>query len=130
MALPKRLIEAMCRLRVCTQCGKPSERITSTEQLDTGRTTNGSKARDRAESFAGTTYAKRTEVGVTTLGWSDCGHDAWRTGNVLDPFAGSGTTLEAAQAVGRHAIGIDLDARNADLAQQRVGMYLSVEGAA
>jgi hypothetical protein len=63
MALPKRLIEAMCPLRVCTQCGKPSERITSTEQLDTGRTTNGSKARDRAESFAGTTYATRPSAG-------------------------------------------------------------------
>jgi hypothetical protein len=35
-----------------------------------------------------------------------------------------------AQAVGRHAIGIDLDARNADLARSRVGMFLSVEGAA
>jgi site-specific DNA-methyltransferase (adenine-specific) len=92
MALPKRLIEAMCPLRVCTECGKPSERITAVE----------------------------------TLGWTDCGHDAWRTGIVLDPFAGSGTTLEAAQAVGRHAIGIDLDDRNADLARQRVGMFMEV----
>ena len=55
----------------------------------------------------------------------------YRTGVVLDPFAGSGTTLEAAQAVGRHAIGIDLDERNADLARERVGMFLDVpEGAA
>jgi hypothetical protein len=61
-----------------------------------------------------------------TLGWSDCGHDHWRTGVVLDPFAGSGTTLEAAQAVGRHAIGLDLDHRNADLAQSRCGMFLTV----
>lgn len=54
--------------------------------------------------------------------------DHWRTGVVLDPFAGSGTTIEAAQAVGRHAIGIDLDARNADLARERVGMFLEVAG--
>lgn len=38
----------------------------------------------------------------------------------------SGPTLEAAQNVGRHAIGIDLDPRNADLAQQRVGMFMEV----
>jgi hypothetical protein len=40
----------------------------------------------------------------------------------------NGTT---AQIVGRHGIGIDLDARNADLARERVGMFLDVvEGAA
>ena len=61
-----------------------------------------------------------------TVGWSDCGHDSYRTGVVLDPFAGSGTSLEAALGVGRHAIGIDLDPRNADLALERCGMYLSV----
>ena len=54
----------------------------------------------------------------------------YRIGDVLDPFAGSGTTLEAAQNVGRHAIGIDLDARNADLAQERVGMFLEIKEAA
>ena len=67
---------------------------------------------------------------VVATGWTDCGHDNYRTGVVLDPFAGSGTTLEAAQNVGRHAIGIDLDARNADLAQQRVGMFLDIKEAA
>jgi DNA modification methylase len=68
----------------------------------------------------------RADTVVTTLGWTDCGHDTWRTGIVLDPFAGSGTTLEAAQLVGRHAIGIDLDERNAELARDRVGMFLEV----
>lgn len=48
-------------------------------------------------------------------------------GTVLDPFAGSGTTLVVATGHGRHAIGIDLDPANADLAQQRVGMFLDVE---
>jgi site-specific DNA-methyltransferase (adenine-specific) len=47
---------------------------------------------------------------------------------VLDPFAGSGTTLAVATGHGRDAIGIDLDARNADLARERVGMFLTVEG--
>jgi hypothetical protein len=71
--------------------------------------------------FTQTTTAQRDST------WSDCGHDAWRTGIVLDPFAGSGTTLDAAQAVGRHAIGIDLDPRNADLARDRVGLFLEID---
>jgi DNA modification methylase len=47
-------------------------------------------------------------------------------GLVLDPFAGSGTTLQVATGHGRQAIGIDLDARNADLARSRLGMLLDI----
>ena len=50
-----------------------------------------------------------------------------RPGIVLDPFAGSGTTLMVATGHGRDAIGIDLDIRNADLARDRVGMFLEVD---
>lgn len=60
-------------------------------------------------------------------GWSDCGHDDYRPGVVLDPFAGSGTTLAVATGHGLNAIGIDLDARNAELAYARIGMFLTVE---
>ena len=56
----------------------------------------------------------------------DCGHDDYRRGVVLDPFAGSGTTLAVATGLGRDAIGIDIDERNADLARERVGMFLTV----
>lgn len=48
-------------------------------------------------------------------------------GTILDPFAGSGTTLMVATGHGRDAIGIDLDDRNAALALERVGMFLTVE---
>ena len=58
--------------------------------------------------------------------WTDCGHADYRPGAVLDPFAGSGTTLAVAMGHGRDAIGIDLDGRNAELARQRVGMWLEV----
>jgi DNA modification methylase len=48
---------------------------------------------------------------------------------VLDPFAGSGTTLWMALGNGRDSIGVDLDERNAELARERVGpMYLDIEG--
>jgi hypothetical protein len=163
MALPKRLIEAMCPLRVCTVCGRPSERIvgdpiyTQQGKIVEPNPIVGVRGASGGISVRGLGLTTGSSTGTTrsvdTLGWSECGcsecvngcrapfgvrcsvcnsdtkRDNWRTGIVLDPFAGSGTTLEAAQAVGRHAIGIDLDHRNADLAQQRVGMFLTVEGA-
>lgn len=45
-------------------------------------------------------------------------HD-WRPGVVLDPFAGTGTTLHVAEALGRDAIGIDIDERNLELYETR-----------
>jgi DNA modification methylase len=45
---------------------------------------------------------------------------------VLDPFAGTGTTLAVATGHGYEATGIDIDPRNAQLAQQRLGMFLTV----
>lgn len=71
--------------------------------------------------FVQSTTAERTST------WSDCGHGTWRPGHVLDPFAGSGTTLAVATGLGRQATGIDLDQRNAHLAQERVGMFLTVD---
>jgi site-specific DNA-methyltransferase (adenine-specific) len=131
MALPKRLIEAMCPLRVCETCGAPSTRIVgeSTYIDKNGKPVTphvwASGMADGRGAHAGKTDGATTRQ-ATTLGWTDCGHDAWRPGVVLDPFGGSGTTAEAAQAVGRSAILIDLDARNADLARERVGMFLDV----
>jgi len=51
------------------------------------------------------TFAKRK-----SCGWTDCGCGApFMSGVVLDPFMGTGTTLEVANRMGRSAIGVDLD---------------------
>jgi hypothetical protein len=139
LELPTRLIMAMCPLRVCTVCGKPSERITErTPEYAAFRSQVGDfNERGNGNGVSGSRSAVDPEMAAgaqnVTVGWSDCGcsqkwsgHNTWRTGRVLDPFAGSGTTLQAAQNVGRHATGIDLDPRNAHLAQARVGMFLEV----
>jgi len=120
------LIDEMCPRKVCTTCGESRRRITETTQRDTGRTTNGTKNVGRKHQTA-TDYQTRTEAAVTTLGWSDCGHGTWRPGHVLDPFAGSGTTLAVCTGMARDATGIDLDQRNADLALERCGMFLEVD---
>jgi len=129
-------IRAMCPRQVCRTCGQPSRRIVEAIRLCAdGSVVTGDWNSDTYEpgvgyegkvnhrtqpaNFAGTEY--------TTVGWSDCGHNNWRPGLVLDPFAGSGTTLEVATGHGRHAIGIDLDARNVALARDRVGPLLFEE---
>jgi DNA modification methylase len=49
------------------------------------------------------TFAKKR-----TVGWTDCGHGTPARGVVLDPFAGTGTTLKTAVEEGRDAVGVDL----------------------
>lgn len=51
------------------------------------------------------TFAKRK-----SCGWTDCGCGVpFMPGVVLDPFMGTGTTLDVANRMGRSAIGVDLD---------------------
>jgi site-specific DNA-methyltransferase (adenine-specific) len=131
--LPARLINLMCPRQVCLVCGEPRRRVvgearyvrrdgvvlTEPEQWSSG-IASGTGAHTHKP--GGTSKWRETD----TLGWSDCGcwQDTWRNGVVLDPFAGSGTTLAAASGLGRDSIGIDLDGRNLDLARERIGMFL------
>lgn len=133
---PRRLcvpfVECMCPVRVCRVCGEPSRRITEQADEYAERRAAASEAgtdlreRRRSDGWRGGDgrNGDRPDRDVQTLGWTDCGHDNWRPGRVLDPFAGSGTTLAVATGHGRDAIGIDLDERNLDLARERVGMWL------
>ncbi len=126
----------MCPLRVCKICGEPSRRIVSEpEYVPSATNRGGSMLKDSvrvaegANQWVGEEGASASVVrSVETLGWTNCGHNDWRPGVVLDPFAGSGTTLAVATGHGRDAIGVDLDERNAELALERVGpLMLTVE---
>lgn len=131
-ALLDRPIKAMCPQKVCTVCGEPSRRIVERDGGAAARgrpvaaTGGGREAKAGRLTVQEATGRHLATSPTRTVGWSDCGHgNTWRNGIVLDPFAGSGTTLAVATGHGRDAIGIDLDARNVDLAAERVGMFLT-----
>jgi site-specific DNA-methyltransferase (adenine-specific) len=128
-----RPILSMCPERVCIECGEPSWRIVGDAAYEgrKGAATHlhlrGTERHPdpQVKQRLGTTGDATVTRVTTTLGWTDCGHDAWRPGVVLDPFAGTGTTGLVATGHGRSAVLIDLDARNLDLARERIGMFLT-----
>ena len=130
-ALLTKPILAMTPERVCLTCGEPSRRIVEVTYEEGSGGTTGVRRNlaepDGRTNGTGMTGKKVMDRHAETTGWTDCGHDNWRRGIVLDPFAGSGTTLLVATGHGRNAIGIDIDERNADLARERVGMFLDIE---
>lgn len=119
-----------------TECGcgdgcRPTEWKLEVIEVPQGRTPGGEWvdmdewASDDAPSKIRT---KRKKKRVLVNAGECHDHSHWRNGIVLDPFAGSGTTLAVATGHGRDAIGIDIDERNAALALQRVGpLMLTVE---
>ena len=110
-------IKAMCPLERCALCGTPRRRIVKVTRHG-GQDNKGRNGRKVAD----------VERQSETLGWTDCQCTTpdYRPGVVLDPFAGSGTTLAVATGHGRRSIGIDLDDRNVDLARDRIGpMFFS-----
>jgi hypothetical protein len=134
-----RPIKLMAPPRVCTTCGRPSERIVGEASYVQSRngaapaTMHMREGERRAEGVNAwaTTGDQSVRRQADTLGWSDCGcpggEQRWRPGHVLDPFGGSGTTGVVATGHGHDCTLIDIDARNADLAVERLGMFVTVE---
>lgn len=96
-ALGRRPILATAPAHVCSECGRAWRR--SKRRV----TYLGAKAQTRPLVPCG------------------CGAPT-RPGLVLDPFAGSGTTLKVARELGRDGLGIELSPRFAALARERAGL--------
>ena len=112
---PRKLVARMIQAGTsecgcCPECGAPWVRKTE-RAIDTSRPLA------RQKNGQGTNA--RTS---TTLGWSpSCAHQHQPVPcTVLDPFAGSGTTLLVARNHQRHAIGIELNADYCRIAANRL----------
>ena len=120
--LPRRCIAAGCPEWVCATCGKARERlIERTRTLDGDPVVSGGWKTDEAGRIGadGVGHWRKASHSETT-GWSDCGHDDYRPGVVLDPFMGSGTTALVARKLGRRAVGVELSPEYAALCARRL----------
>lgn len=115
--IAERLILSMCPAEVCVECGEPRRRVERTVNA-VGFTVQRRAHRLGREGVADINLAPdRSER--ETLGWTDCGHNNYRPGVTLDPFAGAGTTPIVAHLHNRTGIGFDLDPRNHNLVPAR-----------
>lgn len=95
-ALPKRALLATAPRAICTRCNRPWRR-----------------SKRRVQYLAGKPQQRP---------FVPCGCDApIRPALVVDPFAGSGTTLKVARDLGLDATGIELSGRFAGVARRRAG---------
>ncbi len=113
---------------VCAECGAPWARTVEKSrsfESGSGRSGNMPVGKNGANLQGGgeTLDVRRGPVVTTeTTGWAPgCAHEAGVVpATVLDPFAGSGTTLAVAQRLGRRAVGIDLSGDYLKLARRRL----------
>ena len=155
-SLCERPIVMTCPMFVCDTCGFCRERIVEMVEYDEKREISKSEVVDLFEDGSQTPrktnrvfgkytslddYDPETSKEVSgrcdsgkayvpkkpeTKGWTDCGHNNYRPGIVLDPFSGSGTTGEVALKCGRSYIGIDLYDNFVDMTNRRCERTLSI----
>lgn len=117
--LARRAILAGCPIKVCQECGKPSERIVERGRENVEGWAPVRKL-DHSQGAAEQGNGRFGDPVAQTIGWTDCGHNAWRAGRVLDPFMGSGTVAKVARDHQRHAIGIELSESYCQLIRKRL----------
>jgi DNA modification methylase len=130
---PERLVEpcvlaGTSQAGCCSSCGVPWRRVVEVTYTNPGnRLTNGPRSRERRRETPG--FLVRLERRVGTRAWKPgCACEADPVpATVLDPFAGSGTTLAVAAAIGRRAIGIELKPSYVALIKARCSRSLEAQ---
>jgi len=120
-------ILSSCPEWVCRKCGRARTRIINKSYMPTrpGKNTGTAKSGteiDPNQSLHIRNISKyRMKINYYTIGWTDCGCNAgWHPGVVLDPFAGSGTTLAVAKRFNRHFIGYEINKEYIKLIKKRL----------
>jgi len=109
---------------VCPVCGNPWVRETDVSYVENTRTGGSSNSWKIGNSDGMSDIKiKKMDKVVETIGWkATCTHSEQPIpAVVLDPFAGSGTTVAVANALGRKGIGVDLSWDYLQLARERTG---------
>lgn len=135
--IPKRAILAGTSEKGhCPTCGVGWRRVVD---VKIGRSKECPKTQSAHEARKGTgvpvgTVGKsgggRIDAVRREIGWQpgcDCGIEETVPAVVLDPFAGSGTTLAVALSLGRKAIGIELNPEYVCIAEKRIAPYAAQE---
>jgi len=114
----------------CPRCGSPWERITERKKLLRDRPNAYTKR--HGEDGTGNSCANDVAgVAVETKGWRPsckCPEHHPAPCTILDPFAGSGTTLAVAARLGRSGIGCELNPDYVKLAEERIAAAVEKEG--
>ena len=116
-SLPMWCIKASCPERCCAACSAPwalvVERVAG--KIRGGGFQEETRGHEPSERVRGSGSSVVLGLRPTCT----CGV-AWVPGTVLDPFAGAGTTLLAAERLGRRSIGIELSPQYVALARARI----------
>jgi hypothetical protein len=123
-------IKAGCPEQCCPACGKGWERVVEKTVRPSCESLCPKTAAKVAAGLIGKRpglnepgWRKLPQSKSVTIGWQpacDCAASGTIPGTVLDPFAGSGTTLAVAAEQGRNAIACELNAEYIALAKKRI----------
>ena len=128
--LPRRCILAGSPTKVCAECGKGWERVVERGELEADEhakklrpsslQADSRSVRDKGWSheagFMPNARYSRQSTGFRPACDCNAGTDL---ATILDPFAGSGTTVQVAANLGRHGVGLELNEEYLKLARKR-----------